>query len=101
MKKFKNINFLLIVLLLLLIIFNCFNNKIIENVENSCPTKEEVKRLQENNDVLSKKVKDQDNTIQEAKMKNFCKVTQKKCNELNEKVNSMIKKLNQKKENKK
>ena len=101
MKKFKNINLLLIVVLLLLIIFNCFNNKIIENVENSCPTKEEVKSLQEKNDVLSKKVNDQDNKIQEAKMKSFCKVTEEKCEELNKKVKSMIKGLTQKKENKK
>ena len=100
MKKIKNINLLLIILLLILLVYNCFNKKTIENVENSCPTKEQVKTLQEKNDALSKKldahqekINEQNNTIQEAKMqkvKDFCDSAKQQFEDLNNKVNSII-----------
>lgn len=100
MKKIKNINMLLIILLLVLLIYNCLSKKIIENVENSCPTQKQVKNLQDKNDDLSKKVdahqqkiNEQNNTIQEAKTKNFCDSAKEKFEDLNNQVNSIIKNL--------
>lgn len=100
MKKFKNINLILITILSILLIYNCFNKKIIENVENSCPTKEQLEKLETKNKELSKqisvhekKINDQNNAIQDTKMQNikdFCNSAREKFEELNNKVKSMI-----------
>lgn len=100
MKKFKNINLMLITILLILLVYNCFNRTIIENIENSCPTKEQLEKLEAQNNELSKKVStheekinDQNNAIQDAKMQNvkdFCNSARDKFEELNNKVKSII-----------
>ena len=89
MKKIKNINLLLIFLLLLILLFNCFSKKVIENIENSCPTREEVKKMQ-------KKINEQKDIIQQAKIqkvKNFCDSAEEKFEDLNNKVKSIINSL--------
>ena len=53
MKNFKNINIYLIIILLLLIIFNCLTNKNIENLEKqNCPSQKQLSKLEKENSDL-------------------------------------------------
>ena len=97
MKKIL-INKILIGLLFLLIVYEL--SKTFENMDNDCPTKEEVEELQAKNEKLSQQLDDhqdsidqKNDTIQEMKtqnIKDFCTTAQEKFEDLNNQVKDAL-----------
>lgn len=107
MKNTNLINYWLICFLIFLILYNLLKYR--ENIENSCPTREEVNELKEQNNTLNLKLNKNQKTIRENQktiennkiqnkinsVKSFCDSAKANFEALNEKV---LKNINSMKE---